>query len=136
MKGIRGHHLFCTALFSGHGYDAAFTANMQKLIAGLQNGEPLRLADGQDAVCACCPNRMPDGGCALGTEDVARRDRAALQVLRLKPGQQTDWQSVGERLRAVTGPEFAAVCGGCRWAREGLCSWALLQARLPSTPCQ
>lgn len=129
MKEIRGHHLLCMALYAGHGYDDAFAANMARVIRALRDGEPFRLAAGPDAICACCPNQQPGGGCALGTEDVARRDRAAFRALGLAPGGELGWQGAWEKLRLLTGQGFAAVCGGCRWAREGLCSWALLREK-------
>lgn len=132
MRQIRGHHLFCMALFSGHGYDQAFTENMAGLIAALRAGERFRLTEGQDQVCGACPNRQQDGGCALGTENVLQRDRAALRVLNLTAGQELGWEQARERLAAVTEEDFGAVCGKCRWAGEGLCSFALLAERVSS----
>lgn len=119
---LRGHHVFCTALFSGHGYDEAFTENMSGLIEAWKAGEEAELTEGRDALCAACPNRLEDGGCALGTEDVSRRDRAALRVLGLAGGERLSWKGAGERLLPIGEEEFQQVCGGCRWQREGLCS--------------
>lgn len=130
MKGIRGHHLFCMALFTGHGYSEAFAGNMARAIQDIKTGEPLRLVRAPDDICACCPNLLPGGGCALGTEDVRRRDRAAFQVLGVSPGDELGWQQAREMLLGVSGEGFQAVCGGCRWAKEGLCSLALLQKQL------
>ena len=126
MRQIRGHHLFCMALFSGHGYDPAFTENMAGLIAALRAGERFRLTEGQDQVCGACLHRQENGGCALGTENVLQRDRAALRVLNLTAGRELGWEQARERLAAVTEEDFEAVCGKCRWAGEGLCSFALL----------
>ncbi len=129
MKRVRGHHLLCMALFAGHGYDDAFAANMAEVIGALRAGEGFQLVEGPDDICGSCPNALPEGGCALGTGDVARRDRAAFQALGLSPGRRLGWQRAGGLLRALTEEGFAAVCGGCRWAQAGLCSWALLQGR-------
>lgn len=130
MKKIRGHHLFCMALFTGHGYNEAFTENMQALIKALQAGEPLRLTPGPDAVCAACPNLLPEGGCALGTGDVSCRDRGAYETLGAAPGDTLTWQQLRTRLLTLDEEGFQAVCGGCRWQAQGLCSLALLQKQL------
>lgn len=128
MKELRGHHVFCTFLFSGSGYDESFTENMQKVIDGMKAGEPFILRQGHDSICAACPNRTPDG-CALGTEDVARRDQAALSELGLAPGQELGWGRMKELLGQLDEPAFQRVCGNCRWQQEGLCSFRLLQKR-------
>lgn len=131
MRGVRGHHLFCMALFTGHGYSEAFTQNMGAIVRSLKAGEAFRLVQGQDIVCAACPHLMPGGGCAHGTEDVGQRDAAACRVLGLSPGEEgLGWQQVREKLLGAGEEGFRAVCGGCRWAGEGLCSWALLQGQL------
>lgn len=130
MKEIRGHHLFCMALFTGHGYDEAFATNMASVIRDLKAGESFRPVSGHDAVCAACPNRRPEGGCALGTEDVQARDEAAFRVLGLQAGVTLTWQQAKNGLQNITEAEFQNVCGGCRWAGEGLCSQRLLQKLL------
>ena len=99
MRDVRGHHLFCMTLFSGHGYDQAFAENMAQLIDTLQAGESFRLVLEQDSVCSACPNRQADGGCTLGTENVLHRDRAALEVLGLSAGQELDWAQARKRLK-------------------------------------
>lgn len=126
---LRGHHLFCTALFSGHGYDESFTKAMTAAVEVLQNGEPIELVSGPDGLCAACPNRMKGGGCALGTDDVLCRDRAAFQVLGLAAGESLSWRQAGKLLSQVTERDFQTVCGNCRWQKEGLCSQKLLRER-------
>lgn len=129
MKGLRGHHMFCATLFSGSGYDRAFTENMSRLIEDMQKGEDFRLVDGHDDVCRYCPNREPEG-CALGTEDVASRDSAALEVTGLTQGQSLDWAELRGRLRKISEADFQHVCGDCRWQKDGLCSYRLLRERV------
>lgn len=126
---LRGHHLFCTALFSGCGYDEAFTENMKSVLEKLQAGEKVQLAEGPDRVCSACPNSQPDGGCSLGTDDVARRDREALRLMQAVPGDKFAWREAGEKLSRLTEDQFRAVCGNCRWQKEGLCSYRLLMER-------
>ncbi len=126
---LRGHHLFCTALFSGHGYDEAFTAAMTAAIKAMRDGEQLELLAGPDVLCAACPNCLETGGCALGTEDVLRRDGAAFAVLGLKAGEKLSWPQAQNLLSRITEEGFRKVCGGCRWKKEGLCSWETLSRR-------
>lgn len=129
LKPIRGHHLFCMALFSGHGYDKAFTENMKELITTLRSGTSFCIYCGEhDAICAVCPNKIPSG-CTLGTCDVLDRDSSALDVLSLNVGEELNWTKAMELLAGVDEPGFEQVCGGCRWAKEGLCSWELLHER-------
>ena len=129
MKRLRGHHMFCATLFSGSGYDHAFAENMGRLIQDMQKGEEFQLVQGHDDVCSCCPNRDPDG-CALGTDDVSRRDASALEVTGLAPGQTLDWDRLKERLGRLSETDFQHVCGECRWQKEGLCSYRLLRERV------
>ncbi len=119
--------MFCTALFSGHGYDQAFTAKMGLILEKLEAGETIVLLTAEDEVCAACPNRLKKGGCALGTEDVLRRDLAALRVLKLSQGETLDWKESRKRLSRLMETEFQEVCGNCRWQKDGLCSFSLLQ---------
>lgn len=132
MKRIRGHHLFCMALFSGHGYDRAFSENMARMINLLKAGEPFQLGESQDDICAACPNLEFSGGCVLGTEDVKGRDRSAFQVLGFQSGEEHVWKQAMERLEKISQADFESVCGGCRWKEEGLCSHSLLMRQIKS----
>lgn len=122
--------MLCTALFSGHGYSESFAEGMTALIADLRREEKITVQTGADQLCAVCPNLTGNGGCALGTEDVLRRDMAALEVLKLAPGDELTWQQAKNRLAGLTEQSFQAVCGDCRWQKEGLCSLSLLQERV------
>lgn len=126
---LRGHHLFCTALFSGHGYDEAFTENMKAVLDRLKAGEKIELAEGPDQVCSACPNLLEGGSCSLGEPNVRQRDAGAFRVLGLLPGEGLDRREANRRLSRLTEEEFQAVCGECRWQKEGLCSLKLLQAK-------
>lgn len=127
MKRLRGHHLFCGTLFQGHGYDEAFANRVEDVLSQLASGENVILCAGSDDFCGACPHRREENGCALGTEDVSRRDQAALKAVGLAVGQELRPAQVGERLRKVTEAQWEQVCGNCRWQKEGLCSWKLFQ---------
>ena len=127
MRRLRGHHLFCGTLFQGCGYDEAFTRQMTETLAALAQGESILLYEGSDELCGACPHRLPGNKCALGTEDVLRRDKAALAAVNFQAGDTITPAGVGERLRQVTQTQWDQVCGGCRWHKEGLCSWERFQ---------
>lgn len=124
---LRGHHLFCTTLFTGHGYSEAFTERMTALLESLKNGERAELCVGGDVLCEVCPNRQENDGCTLGTENACERDLAALSVLQFSPDESVLWRTAHERMLTLTEPQFQVVCGDCRWQKEGLCSLKLLQ---------
>lgn len=127
MKQLRGHHLFCAALFQGCGYNEAFTRSMEEALAALAAGEGMSLVYGSDDLCKACPHCLPGNACGLGTSDVLRRDQAAREACGLSLGQELSPVQVGERLRQVNRSQWEKVCGGCRWQREGLCSWELFE---------
>lgn len=129
---LRGHHVFCTALFSGHGYNEAFTEKMRAIISNWKTGEAAILSAEPDEVCSACPNHQADGGCKLGTENVLYRDNSALRVLRLNSGDRLTWKQAGTLLSEITEQDFQAVCGDCMWQREGLCSFELLKKSVGS----
>ena len=91
---LRGHHLFCATLFQGCGYDQAFTDRMRQTLSRLEAGEPFVLCCEGDVLCGACPHRV-EKGCALSTEDVLRRDRAALEAVGLSPGQELTYSQMG-----------------------------------------
>ena len=130
MRYLRGHHLFCATLFQGHGYDELFTVSMRNTVEAVNAGETIALVAGSDDLCQACPHRRPENDCALGTEDVSRREKAALDAVGLCPGVEMASSQVGERLRQVTQAQWESVCGGCRWQTEGLCSWKLFRRML------
>lgn len=124
---LRGHHLFCTTLFTGHGYSEAFTERMTALLSALKNGEPAQLCVRADCLCEVCPNREEHGGCTLGTENANERDEAALFVLGFSAGQSVLWSDAHQKMLTLSETQFQSVCGDCRWQKEGLCSLKLLQ---------
>ena len=125
MIRLRGHHLFCCTLFQGSGYDGTFASRMAQVMERLQAGEEIWLGEGCGHVCAACPNRRGAAGCALGTENVARRDAAARQATGVSLGEEFFPGEAGKKLRAVSREQWETACACCRWKEEGLCSWEL-----------
>jgi len=122
---LRGHHLLCMLTYAGKGYNAAFTANYDRIATRLSRGEDILIVDGPDDICA--PLLGDAEPHCLG-ESVVERDLQAMRDIgrllawniqagvRLEPGAE-----LLARLRAgFSGNETRAACAGCEWA--DLCS--------------
>jgi uncharacterized protein len=48
---LRGHHFLCILTYRGYGYTPAFVENMSSIVAGIEQGRPVRLVDGPDDIC-------------------------------------------------------------------------------------
>lgn len=131
---LRAHHLLCSVLFQGNGYSEAFVKNMQAVVDQLFSPERMILpVDRPDQICETCPNALADGGCALDEENkkIADKDRMVLQRLDLTNGCAYPAGELQEALKQkVTESFFETCCGGCRWYRQGLCSYETFRERL------
>jgi hypothetical protein len=78
---IRGHHLLCAYAFTGMGYNIAFTENMRCIVEAFRTPSHLmRIVEGFDDVCACCPHS--DGrSCRKGEDMAVSMDKAVLAIL-------------------------------------------------------
>lgn len=121
---LRGHHLLCLLLYQGKGYSRAFVDNMDEIYAMLQNGRTkIQLVQGDDDICACCPNLTAEG-CSLGDADVANRDSCVEEAFHLTKQDVYEAKELFQRVRgAVTEEIFDAACGSCRWHQGGICSY-------------
>ena len=135
MNRLRGHHLFCATLFQGCGYNEAFTRSMQEALAALEQGRgcPWFVAATTCAGLVPLPAwerlRFGHGGCAEAGSGCTEACGFSLSQ-GLSPVQ------VGERLRQVNRSQWEKVCGGCRWQREGLCSWELFDRLRKNALCK
>ncbi|MCD7858926.1 MAG: DUF1284 domain-containing protein [Firmicutes bacterium] len=131
---LRAHHLLCTVLFVGAGYSPAFTENMSRAVARLHAGQPVRLAQEPDAICAACPNRLPDGACALDADaPIASTDQRLLERLRLRSDACYAPQELFALVKArLTAADFEELCANCRWYRAGYCSYEKYMERIES----
>ena len=112
---IRPHHALCLAFFRGKGYSEDFVANMEKVKAALEAGEPVRLVEGMDRICAACPNWRGD---RCETEEKVRRyDRAVLTCCAFEPGTIRSYQALRAAVNAhILGPGVREeICGDCQW---------------------
>lgn len=128
MIRLRGHHLFCMTLFTGHGYDERFTENMSELLRRLTEGSDSKilLVAEDDSVCAACPN-LEGKYCDLGNEDVKARDCHAREALSIECGRIYSYQELKRGLAKVNESEFDRVCANCTWWKQGFCSYEMFR---------
>ena len=126
---FRPHHFLCSLGYQGKGYDDAFTANMDAVVAdGLhQSGGDdtlITVVRQADEICAPCPQRRGQG-CASQRKIDGLDDRHAAR-LNLMEGEQLTWAEAKERIAAkVKSGDLADLCEGCQWLELGLCEDAL-----------
>ncbi|MFI3326381.1 MAG: DUF1284 domain-containing protein [Clostridia bacterium] len=126
MIKLRPHHMFCTTLFSGHGYDDDFTQNMKDTIKRFET-EKIVLVQGKDDICKKCPHMTETGYCKNGMDNVITRDKNSLTVLDFETGATFTRQELFAKLEKITETDFNCVCHHCKWGTSGLCSFEQLQ---------
>ena len=113
---LRPHHLLCIQKFTGHGYDAAFTAHMTALCERLRQEPetPVVLVSGADDLCAACPHCI--GGICDAKEKTDALDRDVLEALTL-PETPQPWTILAENARNIirNTNTFDSICGCCQW---------------------
>lgn len=128
---IRAHHLLCTILYQGKGYDEKFTSYMNQLVNEIAASDGIVLIVGPDEACANCPNLNEDKICVLNENDSLSKDTTLLRVLNLKDNEVYDRKELIAFLKeSITEEIFNSVCATCRWHKEGLCSYQLLIEKL------
>lgn len=114
---LRPHHLLCIQKFTGHGYDADFTAHMKSVVAELRAtpDTSVTLARGCDDLCKRCPNNQ--NGLCTSLEKVAAMDSTVLDACGLAYGQTLPWitAALTARRQIFESEEFQAVCACCQW---------------------
>lgn len=114
---LRPHHLLCIRKFTGHGYDAAFTAHMTALTTQLRNAPdtPVTLVSCADDLCAACPHCC--GGCCDAAEKTAALDTAVLTHCGLKTGEKAAWAALAETAAKLIlqTDAFPEICSCCQW---------------------
>ena len=114
---LRPHHLLCVQKFTGHGYNADFTAHMSRISAELMEHPDTKItvAYGCDDLCKMCPNKI-DGICT-SLEKVSSMDRAVLGICDLSYGESISWEDAAgkARKRILFTEDFDNVCADCQW---------------------
>ncbi|CAN5359469.1 DUF1284 domain-containing protein [soil metagenome] len=122
---LRAHHLLCMLTYVGHGYGEAFVAGYDRIVERIGRGEPIRLVDGPDDICAplltgeqphCLRDSVAarDAAARFQLEPLLGRGLAAGAGLVLSSAQL-------DALRdAFAQQQVRAACDGCQWS--SLCS--------------
>ena len=117
MMKLRPHHLLCIQKFTGHGYDAAFTAHMTSVVAALAENPQtqITLTHGCDELCEKCPNKI-DGRCS-SLQKVETMDSLVLDVCGLADEDTVSWTEAARqaRERVFATDEFQRICAHCEW---------------------
>jgi len=118
---LRGHHLGCTAGFTGHGYDSPFTATLARIAGVLERDpdHPIVVVPGADDVCEPCPH-LQAGACARDPQAEVRvqvHDREFLEALGLQVGDRTTPREVSRRLERdpQARERILRACATCPW---------------------
>ena len=130
---IRPHHGLCSLFFEGKGYSGGFVRHMADVLAQLRQNPVIRLAEGADELCGCCPNNRE--GVCTDKEKASNYDRRVLALCRLHAGEELPWLDFSARVRTeiVFAGRRHVVCGDCQWS--GLCdAVAARRGLLPKSP--
>ncbi|MHC4137114.1 MAG: DUF1284 domain-containing protein [Planctomycetota bacterium] len=130
---LRAHNLLCIQGFLGKGYDAAFVANMTRVVESLDDATPVTVVAAPDALCAACP-WLQQSGCALhgeGTETgIVHQDRDVSARLGIHDGETLPWAEIVARIaRSVAPRDLDRICGACPWLPLGQCQAGLRRLR-------
>jgi hypothetical protein len=118
---LRAHHLLCLLTYVGKGYSAAFTANYDKVVKRLAEGEAVLIVSGPDDICAPMLGE-PEPHClresAAGRDLLAERDVGALLGRPIADGASFN---LGKERLATMRQAFSSgltreACSGCEWA--------------------
>ncbi|TIQ28974.1 MAG: DUF1284 domain-containing protein [Mesorhizobium sp.] len=121
---LRAHHLLCLLTYVGKGYSPAFTANYDKVVGRLGEGEAVLIVSGPDDICAPMLDE-PEPHClresAAERDGLAARDVGALLGRPVQAGDRLvlDTASLARMRTAFSSGQTRQACSGCEWS--GLC---------------
>lgn len=119
---LRPHHLLCIPKFTGHGYNADFTAHMKSIVSELTKHQNTRITitQGCDDLCKMCPNNI--NGACTSPQKTDLMDSAVLGVCNLAYGENILWTTATRKVREriLKTKEFNNICARCEWFE--LCS--------------
>lgn len=131
MIKLRPHHLFCTTLFSGNGYNEEFTKNMSEIIAKLPNKQ-IKIVSKHDDLCKKCPNNGGEGICLNSKDNVRTRDKTAMDELQINENKLYNYKELLIKLSNIDEQQYNNVCDNCQWKIDGFCSYVILKHRITS----
>ncbi|MDX8516859.1 DUF1284 domain-containing protein [Mesorhizobium dulcispinae] len=117
---LRAHHLLCLLTYVGKGYSPAFTANYDKVVGRLGEGEPVLIVSGPDDICAPMLEE-PEPHClresAAERDGLAARDVGALLGRPVQAGVRfvLDASSLARMRKVFSAGLTRQACLGCEW---------------------
>ncbi len=126
IRDFRVHHILCTNLYRGLGYDGDFCINMTKVVSTLKENpnQKLRLLSEPDWICGNCPNLTEKKTCRDDSNHVKIKDQKLFAPLRLKEGGIYTFQELREHAKKYLSQEaFEESCKNCKWYLEGICKY-------------
>lgn len=75
----------------------------------------VKIICGSDYVCEKCPNKLPDGGCELSTQDVYNKDKKAIMAAGLIENMEYSVEEIRQAISKFSREDFVNICSGCRW---------------------
>ncbi|RRI05494.1 DUF1284 domain-containing protein [Mesorhizobium tamadayense] len=122
---LRAHHLLCLLTYVGKGYSPAFTANYDKVVRRLGEGETVLIVSGPDDICAPLLSE-PEPHCLRGSaaerDQLAARDVGELLGRPIEDGARfsLDTARLATMRKAFSSGQTRQACLGCEWS--DLCS--------------
>ena len=114
---LRPHHILCIQKFTGHGYNAKFTAHMASIVSDLTDKRktPIIVTRGCDDLCEMCPNNI--NGVCTSLEQVTLFDSTVLNICNLTYGEIVQWTELARKAREwiFETDKFNNICTCCQW---------------------
>lgn len=126
IKNFRVHHILCTNLYRGLGYDGDFCVNMTMVVTSLKDNpnQRLRLVSEPDWICGNCPNLTEKRTCRDDSNHVKLKDQKLLEPLHLQEENTYTYQELREHARTYLSKEvFEESCKNCKWYKERICKY-------------
>ncbi len=126
---LRPHHILCTRIFTGSGYDKKFTETMRRVVDDCNvASRGISIVEGLDEICDACPHN--DGFmCRKNPQLAAELDERVLSDLGLEYGGIYESISLFDKVEvAMRKGMFYEMCLRCEWFGS-LCHRALLNTR-------
>lgn len=122
---IRPHHFLCLPGYRGKGYDGQHKTSWDTISAELkQNPDTfVRVVEGQDDLCANCPNARGENGIRCNQRFLGQLDNKVKDMLNLSTNAVYTWQDImNKTFNTFNKDKHQEVCGNCEWRKQGLCN--------------
>jgi len=126
VQKFRVHHIMCTNLYRGMGYDGDFAKNMTKIVRELRNNpdKKLYLVNDPDCICERCPNLKDGKFCTNGDNNVRTKDTLLADALDLEIGEIYTYRELMAIAKVkLTRDVFENSCKNCNWYKQGACRY-------------